>query len=225
MKVSVLVIMSCFATSGCVTTHYQSPQAVASGTLGVSCSKPDWLTDEFAAITCTFENKTNSWLDLEATDALTEGNQNLRALSADQTNSFLTAYKFKKTKDNANTNLVVASLVIAGLAVAAGSGHSHVGPAGLGAAAAATGYETYREVDQSVHQAQYPDYGNSHILGPKVQIPAKLFLRRSMIIQAAKKETEIGALDICLSSPQIECFTVNIEIPPAPSGPNRFSSL
>lgn len=222
---TVFTIFFALTFSACVTTHYNAPEVVADGKLDVSCSRPDWLTNQFAAVTCTFENKSDDWIDLEATKVSTEGNRSVMPLTAGQTNSFLTAYQFKKQQSDANTDLVLTSLVIAGLGVAAASENSSTSAVGAAVAIGAAGYDLGRSIDKKIHDAQYPEYGNSHILGPKVQIPAKLFIRRAMIIQAEKKNLEIQSLNICLGAPKVECFAAKIKTPPALTGPNHLSSI
>lgn len=197
--------ISTMILSGCVTTHYLAPQTVANGKLNVSCSNPEWLTDHYAAVSCTFENNTEDFVALEASDVHMTSPSLQRPLNADQTSSFLSSYRFKTQQAETTTHILLNSLVVTGLAAGL-SGHAPVSEIGTGSALAAAGTGVIRHVASELHTAQHPDYAENHLLGPKTGIPAKLFVRRSAIFKMDAATSDIAGMQICLTQPVAECF-------------------
>lgn len=193
--------------SSCVTTHYRDPETAADGKLKISCSNPDWLTDQFGVVSCTFENMTQNWVDVQSSEIKISDstNSNFSPLTAEQTHSFIKSYEFKRKQSDTNTDLVLTSLVIGGLAASLSS-NANVSGVGLGVAGTSAAYGAGREVSRTIHGAQYPNYGEDHILGPNVSIPAGLFVRRSAIFEVRGLKRDIASVEICFTQPQVECI-------------------
>lgn len=194
--------------SGCVTTHYGETNSLGEGKIHASCSNPESLTSEFASVSCTFENMTDQWVDVEAVQAgFKDDGKVISPLTPEQTLAFMKAYRYKKTKDDTNFNLAVGSLALAGVAVAAASGNSSVARTGAAVGLGALATSAGGQVIDEVHDAQYPRYGEAHMLGPATNIPAKLFVRRTIIFQSTPRRLSRGQLEICMKLPNIECFS------------------
>lgn len=195
------------ALNGCVTTHYGQTNSLSDGKMTASCSQPERLTSEFVSVSCTFENETDDWIDLEATEAsFTDEGFKINPLTPPQTLAFMKAYKFEETKNAMNFNMAVGSLALVGFATGALSGNTSLGSTaaavGLGAVAAGAG----KNIADEMHSAQYPQYGEAHLLGPVTSIPAKLFVRRTMIFQSTQRRLKSAQLEICIKQPKNECF-------------------
>lgn len=214
----VFTISLAFFTSSCVTTHYRTPEVADEGKMKVSCSDPERLTDQFLAINCTFENTSQDWFDLESSDVSIAKEKRIQPITADQTRSFLKSYEFQKKQNETNTNLLLSSLVVVG-AVATLSGNSSVSGVGAGVAGGALATAIARDARKAIRDAQYPEYGEDHILGAKVNLPPKLYVRRSAIFQVKNPDEAVNEIEICFKAPKVECLVV--KSPSSYNRPNR----
>ena len=206
-RVLFFAISLSFFASSCVTTHYRTPDVAHEGKMKVSCSDPERLTDQFLAVSCTFENTSQDWMDLESSGVNLANEKRIEPLTADQTRSFLKSYEFQTKQNETNTNLLLSSLVVVG-AVATLSGNSSVSGVGAGVAGGALATAVGRDVRKTIHDAQYPEYGEDHILGAKVNLPPNLYVRRSAIFQVKNGEEAINEIEICFKAPKVECLVV-----------------
>lgn len=190
----------------CVTVHHGRPGSLESGKLRVSCARPNQLTDRFASVSCTFENPTDDWLKVKiASLEITNGKSKVvkTPLSPERTGSFLAAYKFIQEMQDVNTRTILSGLVILG-AAASMSGSRTTSNAGLGAALGAGSVAIAKSEMDVVEAAQYPQFGGSHILGPEVEIPSGLFIRRSAIFEIDKVSPRVTT-KICFTVPNSDC--------------------
>lgn len=203
--------------SGCVTTHYGRESNVAEGKLHVSCSNLQWITDQFASVSCSFENMTNEWVNVEVESVkIIRSKETIVPLSPSQTMAFAKAYQFEKDKNDSNTGLALSAVMVGGLVVAGASGNSHVATAGAGAALGAAGYTVGKKIAEDIHNIQYARYSEDHILGGETSIPAKLFVRKAAVFQISDPSVAFEAsapaarqarLEICFKTPKVECIS------------------
>ncbi len=198
--------------TSCVTTHHYSPIKSLKQSLAVSCSKPTWLTDQFASVSCTFENTSKEWIEVQAKDIKIKAIEEMKFLNPKETNDFLAAYRYQEEKENYNTNMALTGLLIASTAVVLSSSDANVRGAAGAVGAGAIGYGVGRDINKYHQETQAPMFGENHILGPTVRVPAELFVRRSFILESKQKEHKVDSLEICMVKPEEECLKLDYPI-------------
>lgn len=204
VSIFILGALLVFLTFGCVSTHYGHEYEFAQDQLKVSCTKDySIIHSQIKGINCAFENTGSSWVEVKVSKFVprpAEGGRELVVLSPARIESFLTAYKFEAAKQEHNTGLMLAGLVI-GSAVASGSGNTGVSAAALGTAVTVAAYKGASD-SFSEGNGLSLDYGNNHVLGPAFEIPPKAFLRRTVLIDignAPEKDAWPQIIELCLN--------------------------
>lgn len=108
----------------CVTVRSGSKTKV-SDSLSMHCSAPDWLTQDVAQIQCNFENTSRHHILVSVASFTAESRAISRleshekslvssfiTMDVEETNSFLSAYRFQGERKRFNTDVLFASLVV-----------------------------------------------------------------------------------------------------------------
>lgn len=203
-SIFVLAALLVALTFGCVSTHYGHEYEFDGSPLTVSCSKDYSISHpSIKSVSCVFENTGNSWVEAKVSRFVPHPHQGageLTVLSPQRLNTFLSAYRFQAAKDQHNTGLLLAGLVI-GSAVASGSGNGGVGAAALGGAVAVSAATGLRDSFNEGNGAQF-QFGSNHVLGPEFEVPPKSFVRKSILLQTQAESPAFAwpeTLDLCLA--------------------------
>lgn len=213
-KTCTISILLSFLMSSCVTTHYGDPTENATSKFSISCGKNNDISHPYiSVISCSFENTSSSWIEFNISSVTTKPNEaTAKILTPSEIKIFYDAYAYKAERDGHNNALLLSGLIIVGSAAALFSGNRSLASAGATTAVGAIGYSAAKEVSEDVAQHQYShiDYSEEHMLGGSFTIPAELFIRKHIVIEATHPNDYPSNLEICFSSPQKECLTVPI---------------
>lgn len=202
--------LAAFLLTGCVTTHVGPAAEISDSSLRISCARDTGIAAEnFALLTCTFENTGGSWVRL-AVDGIELQGDGWTVATPDETEDFLTAYRFKENQERANVNLALVGLSIVGAGVAVASHDAPTAQAGDAAMLGAGAYAAGRELRSDYRAAQYgvPSYGKDHLLGGEFRVPAGLYTRKSVLLEGNGAQGRLGQMRLCLSQPQDRCVDV-----------------
>ena len=210
MKSFISPLLVATATFGCITTHHGYPTSSTDKGLLVSCGLDSHLSyKHYQMLNCTFENAEPSWKVVEVASVEIHSQETSLKVSAPmEIKDYLAAYRFERRKSDYNTNLVLAGLVVAG-AVASRSTSSYVRAAGhvsaLGAGSTLIGGGLYK-----AHAAAQYSYGDEHILGGEFRIPAKMFVRKNILVERFSTGHDATQAKVCLARPSSECFKIDM---------------
>jgi hypothetical protein len=202
--------LAAFLLTGCVTTHVGPAAEITDSGLRISCARDAGITAEnFALMTCTFENIGGTWVRFAVDEIELQGG-GWRVVTPGDTEDFLTAYRFKASQERANVNLALVGLSIVGAGVAVASNDAPTALAGDAAMLGAGAYAAGRELRADYRAAQYgvPTYGKDHLLGGEFRVPAGLYTRKSVLLEGNGAQGLLGQMRLCLSRPQERCVDV-----------------
>lgn len=191
---------------GCVTTHDSKAQFSRGQVYAVSCSLNDPLSHVyFDGLTCTTENKTSDWIEVQARSVTVEnGDPRFTVLSPEETAEYVESVEFSQEKKNATNQILFSGLVVAA-AVAAGSSSDSDAAASFAAGVAIGTAGATSQAGETTYT-----YGENHILGKPMRIPPAMHLKRNFIIQRKSQDDFYRQVRICFSSPESECIDLQV---------------
>lgn len=210
IKETMMTIGIAIGFSGCVTTHSGERTKIANEALVVSCAENSaYRTKLNTAITCNFENVSDTWQAVKLTTA--RFSDVSRLLTAQESKDFIVAFSEKRALENHNASLALGLIALGGL-VAMSSSHQSVHQLGTVTAVGAVGAEAGREISSEYSKNQYgvPEYGEEHILGGGFNVPASLFVRKSFLVQLSDVNPSTSQLELCFEKPEAECVALPI---------------
>lgn len=215
------LLISALSFGGCATMHYGDETHSADRKFAMSCDIDRSIAHKrFAALVCSLENKSTEWQIFEVTS--------LKVFAADKTplhvsepseiEDFYTAYRFEHQTNAHNTDMVIAGLLVGGMA-AMTSSDSAVGSSGaasvVGASVFSTGRsmsERHNDIQYGTHAASYSNtlFGPGHLLTPQTRIPSDLFVRKRVLVESASVNESPASLQVCFAKPSTECLVVPV---------------
>lgn len=141
-------------TMSCATTHNGRPLAVSNTpAVALSTAVVHELSDKYYTfIEYTVENKSSEWLDMKVDGVLVNGIQT-EILTGDKLKSWIEGADLKLRKKEYNTNLLLGSFAIAGVATTVGSSSSNWQNVGLATSGVAVGAMAGNDISKAKKKA------------------------------------------------------------------------
>jgi hypothetical protein len=205
-------IIGAMLLQSCVTVH-ENRETQVGESLAVSCGKPTWLTGNYGQVMCSFENRSDQWLKVQVKSLTPHSMKNtVRLLDADETADFLKAYAYDEHIKKFHNDVLLGTIMLIGTAAALSS-HSHVsnigGAAAGGAALTALGTEVNRDYDKIAR----PKGEENRLIGEReFSVPAKLYVKKSVIVEMVSSKDIVDSVEMCFSEPTTECVKLNFSV-------------
>lgn len=211
-KLTPSVLGLVFCLFACVTTHSGKESVSSDNQHSLSCARQqEYDAGNVFALLCTYENKADTWQNFHVAKVTFEKEPDATVLTPQQVAAYVDAVNTRNKMQNHNTNLALGSLFVLGVVAAGTNGHD-AATAGIITAGTSGALMAGRELSAEQSEATRGGiaFGSTHLLGPETQVPGKLFIRRTLLIETSKNIP--SSLNICVDKPQQECHTIKIDL-------------
>lgn len=197
-------------TLSCATIHPGIEVNSPTMPLAASCKPTDVIqADPFKLIVCTFENQSNSWLNLGIESvSFKNSHHSVKILTPEDIRAFSTAYAEKARMDAWNQDLAIATIGLVGVATmvaGSSSGSSGLNLTGATLVTGAAAYDTGHKLSKTSAHAQHGglEFGSEHILHRNtIKIPSQLFVRKRLLVEITDYSQLPAELTICFRDNQ-----------------------